>query len=164
MRCACGDHAWRAINQGFVVLVSTEDEAILDGGGWYACRGRKDYVTVRRNLPRDAGRRPHESIHRRITGAVAGKVVDHINLNTLDNRRGNLRVCTDNENRLNKSARRGKRVPLKGVRSPSPGRFEALITRDKKQYYLGRFSTAEDAHAAYVKASKILHGEFARAQ
>jgi len=40
-------------------------------------------------------------LHRIITGAGAGQVVDHLNHNTLDNRRCNLRVGSNSDNALN---------------------------------------------------------------
>lgn len=40
-------------------------------------------------------------LHRLIIGAEKGQVVDHINHNTLDNRKYNLRICTQSENKLN---------------------------------------------------------------
>ena len=41
-------------------------------------------------------------LHRYISGAKNGDVVDHINGDTLDNRSSNLRICTYNENAINK--------------------------------------------------------------
>lgn len=42
-------------------------------------------------------------LHRFITGAPTGTDVDHINHNTLDNRRSNLRVCSHQSNLLNQT-------------------------------------------------------------
>lgn len=62
----------------------------LNSTGYAVWRGIEDGVkkTVR--------------MHRLITGAPPEKIVDHINHNRLDNRRINLRVCTQAENMLNK--------------------------------------------------------------
>lgn len=52
---------------------------------------------------RDLGRKLW--MHRMIVGAVKGQYVDHINGNTLDNRRCNLRICSQGENMRNRKAR-----------------------------------------------------------
>jgi hypothetical protein len=160
--CECGDHAWKPMKRGLVLLVSAQDADQLQYG-WYVARDGRNYLMVRRSAKGRPGLPVQIRIAREITGAIGGEVVDHINLDTLDNRRENLRVCSRAENRLNTRARRGKAVPLKGVRKADGGRFEATITRDGKQHYLGRFATAEEAHAAYVTAAEALHRDFARA-
>jgi hypothetical protein len=51
---------------------------------------------------------------------------------------------------------------LKGVTLLDNGRYQARIMADKQRFFLGSFSTPEEAHAAYCKAAVELHGEFAR--
>lgn len=41
------------------------------------------------------------------------------------------------------------------------GRWYSRITINGKHIHLGRFDTAEEAHAAYVAASREAYGEFA---
>lgn len=50
----------------------------------------------------EKGRKVTVRMHRLISGCPRGKVVDHINHDTLDNRRANLRICTQSENLRNK--------------------------------------------------------------
>lgn len=162
--CHCGNHAWKELNRGFVALVSVSDAPVLDGN-WYAAVDARHYWTVRRNIRLEAGGpRKQERLARVVATPPRGLVVDHVNLNTFDNRRANLRVCTDGENRLNTRARRGKAVGLKGVRQGKSGTFQALITRGGRQFYLGTFISASAAHEAYVRAAEQLHGEFGRAE
>jgi hypothetical protein len=57
------------------------------------------------------------------------------------------------------------RGPKDGSVSASRNKFtnagyQARITKDKKYIHLGCFATAEEAHAAYVKAARELFGEW----
>lgn len=162
MICHCGDHAWKRLNSWYVTMTSPQHDFLLESGGWYVSKDQKGYKTVRKNLPRESGRRKQVILSRAVMDAPDGLVVDHINMDTLDNRTENLRLCSDDDNRLNRRARPGKNVPLKGVRLAPGGKYQAIITRHKKQHYLGTFATAEDAHIAYCEAASVIHGEFAR--
>ena len=83
--------------------------------------------------------------------------IDHRDRNGLDNRWENLRPATRYTNMQN----RGKiRVGLKGAYRHRCG-WTSRISSGGKQQYLGLFHTEEDAHAAYCKAARELHGEFA---
>lgn len=160
MKCECGNHFWKPINRGAVILVSPIDAAIL-ASAWYVAADARGYLSVRRNDRYPNGARRQVRLARQIMVPPPNLVVDHIDMNTLDNRRENLRVCPDSKNRINRRARKGKAVPLKGVRR-CKSKFQAMITNQGRQYYLGTFETAEAAHSAYAFAAKRLHGDFAR--
>jgi hypothetical protein len=90
--------------------------------------------------------------------------IDHINMDFTDDRITNLREATMTQQRGNQRVRRDSRSGLKGVRKTPEGRWSARVRYAGVKYYLGRFDTPEEAHAAYVAASKRLFGEFARAE
>lgn len=96
-----------------------------------------------------------------MTGSWPDFDVDHINRNRDDNRWENLREATRSQNCGNQAARVTNSLGLKGVRQKG-GKFEARITITGRSYRLGSFATIKEAEAAYVGASKIAFGEFAR--
>lgn len=111
---------------------------------------------------RRRGTRRHLRLHRLITNAPAGVLVDHRNRNKLDNRRANLRVADRSTNGMNRSAQLNNTSGFKGVSlHKKTGRWRAYITVHKKTRHLGLFATPELAHEAYVRAAAELHGEFA---
>lgn len=92
------------------------------------------------------------------------KVVDHINGNTLDNRRENLRVCSKHENSMNRKPNKGKSLP-KGVRyykANTHNPYVAFIYINKKEKNLGAFKTVEEALQVRLEAEKKYYGEFRR--
>ena len=95
------------------------------------------------------------------TGRWPEKEVDHINGLRSDDRFCNLREATRAENSRNRPKREGTRFKLKGV-SKLHNRYAASIGFNGAHYYLGCFSSEEEAHSAYKDAAFILHGNFAR--
>jgi hypothetical protein len=89
-----------------------------------------------------------------------GEYVDHINRNTLDNTRANLRVATPKQNMANSKSRNKTGLP-KGVISVGNEKYRAQISSGGKIVLLGLYCTAYDASLAYDKAAFELHGEFA---
>ena len=102
-------------------------------------------------------------LHRFIMDCPAGKCVDHINGNTLDNRRENLRICTQAENNFNLPKPKTNTSGYKGVYwNKAVRKWQALIQVNKKKIRLGSFETPEQAHKAYCEAAKKYHGDYRR--
>jgi hypothetical protein len=101
-------------------------------------------------------------LHRVIMGDPDGKMIDHKNVNPLDNRRENLRVCTNQQNLCNTNKYKNNKSGFKGVSfDKRRQKFAATIGVNGKNKYLGLFITAEAAHECYKKAAVKYHGEFA---
>lgn len=91
-------------------------------------------------------------------------VVDHINFNTLDNRKCNLRIATKHENARNRRSFKNNKLNVKGV-SVAPGKrksnpYRARITINGKTIHLGYFATIEDAKNARLMAIKLFFENF----
>jgi len=99
-------------------------------------------------------------MHRIIAGANhKDEIVDHINGNTLDNRRSNLRICSNAENGRNRGKNSNNSSGFKGV-FLKRDKWAAQIKHNGKSIHLGTFKTPEEAHLAYQRAANKLHGRF----
>jgi len=100
------------------------------------------------------GKRKHISLHRLILGDPKGLVVDHINGDTLDNRKSNLRAVTQAANTQNRN--RAKRNSSSGVRgvyfSKQIKRWVATVDVDRKRIQVGCFKELADAEIAVKEA------------
>ena len=87
---------------------------------------------------------------------------DHICHNTSCVNDSHIRLAKHIENVHNAKLRFDNTTGYKGVKWHSQcQKWEARISNQGKQFYLGLFVTPEDAHAAYCEAARLLHGEFA---
>lgn len=101
-------------------------------------------------------------MHRLITNAQKGQFVDHINHNKLDNRRENLRVCSQSQNGGNSIMSKNNTTGYKGVSFDKKSQnYHAYIMLNRKRINLGRFDNAKDAAIAYDIKAKEIWGEFA---
>lgn len=101
------------------------------------------------------------SMHRLITDCPEGFVVDHVNHNTLDNRKENLRICNQADNTLNQSIRINNTSGCIGVSWCNCKRkWVAYITKDGKHYNLGGYDSFDEAVQVRCEKAKELFGEF----
>jgi hypothetical protein len=110
----------------------------------------------------DDGKRRIIYLHRYLMNAKTGEYVDHINGDRLDNRKSNLRICTNAQNAWNQPKKRQGSSKYKGVSFwKRDNNWTAQITHNYKPYKIGYFDTEEDAAAAYNAKALELYGEFA---
>jgi len=100
-------------------------------------------------------------IHRLLMNAKKNEIVDHINGNKLDNRLSNLRISSPTLNGHNKLKKEGTTSKYIGV-SKYGKKYTAVITKEKKYYYLGTFASEEDAARARDRKAIELYGEYAK--
>ena len=135
------------LTQGRVAIVDDEDFDLIsrwkwcfDSGTGYAVRG----VWL-------DGRTVKTYMHRVITGARKGRVVDHANHDKLDNRRCNLSVGTQADNMINQAQtiREGYSSKYRGVHLYTPTRWAGTY----RGRYLGVFADEMEAAKSYDLAA-----------
>ncbi len=103
-----------------------------------------------------------EWLHRAITGAGKGQIVDHINRDKSDNRKINLRLTDRHGNARNSKMRSHNTSGFRGVHMcKCTGLWRAEVRVNGKGKKLGRFSDKTEAARVYDRAAKIYHGAFA---
>ena len=147
-------------------MVDDEDYSFLSKIGW---RSKTDKRTPNIYVLQKCKKTVY--MHRFILGVDDRAVtVDHINKNTLDNRRRNLRIVTSSQNCQNRKKHthykgRPTSSKYKGVRklkNPKGNQpWNAVITHKGKRKNLGNFYTEEDAAKKYDKAAVEMFGGFA---
>jgi hypothetical protein len=153
------------LTQGKAAIVDDGDYAALSRSKWQAKRGKAGAWYARRTV----GKWPFQRVmwmHRAIMEMhgvdIAGLEVDHRNGDGLDNRFENLRVATHAQNVQNQRVRADNTSGLKGVSWDSRhDRWAAGIEVGGVHRHLGYFVNKAEAGAAYRRAARELHGDFA---
>jgi hypothetical protein len=159
------------LSQGYWAMVDDEDYDRLSQWKWHARpTNYGNGMCAARIIFNSTGKISKRLLHHEVLefSAGGGLVVDHRDGNTLNCRRGNLRICTHSQNVANRrpqSTKRGSKY--KGVIYCPPrskggkGAWEATIQYEHKRRYLGRFADEHTAVKAYNVWARRLHGQFA---
>ena len=153
------------LTKGYAALVDDSDFERLSRHKWTALvtgQNIKRIYVYRRTGWDNANRRWTGTIlmHRTILDVPTGMDVDHIDGNTLNNQRSNLRIATRSQNLANNR----RKIGISGYRGVVPTtRGERLPFRVMfRGKLIGYFSNKTDAALAYDAAAISEFGEFAK--
>lgn len=136
------------LTKGFEAIVDDQDYELVSQYHWYFDKYARGSVKGKKI-----------GIHNLIMNA---QYIDHINGDKLDNRRANLRPCTNQQNQMNRGANKNNTSGYKGVAyDKRRSKYSAQIRYNRKLIWLGYYPTAEDAYGAYKAKAAELFKEFA---
>lgn|SRR5512133_4011155 len=152
------------LTQNQVAIIDDSDFDTVSQFSWCAMwKPNPKAFYAFRGYRRHDGKKRTMYMHRFIVDAPPGLVVDHINHNTLDNRRSNLRICSTAENiRNQKLHAHASTSGFKGVSfSRAIRKWRSSIVVSRKHIHLGVFNSPIEAAIAYDAAAVMYFGEFA---
>lgn len=157
-----GEVAYLRLHRGRIAIIDVEDVDIVRKYTWHYNDGNKG---VKTNLPGHPQKKLYLSRFLLFGEEHMTKrdFVDHINHNTLDNRKSNLRPATYRQNNFNKlPQKRGGTSKYKGVSwNKRNKKWVAQIMINRQSIHLGCFTEEIEAAKAYDKKAKELYREFA---
>lgn len=154
-----------ALTRGLYAIIWEPDFEWAQSFKWQAYwnKNTRSYYAATRCALLD-GRIFHIRLHRAILGLDKHdpRQGDHINRNTLDCRRDNLRIATVAQNSQNRPSTIGSKSKYKGVYwSSRKHKWISAMRLNKATKYLGSYLLEEDAARKYDEAALRAYGEFA---
>lgn len=148
--------------KGHLIYIDEEDYTRVTSRNWYVGTDPKHtyfytYIYV-------SGIRKSIALHRFLMGCTHGDkiVIDHINRNALDNRKCNLRKCTQRDNLCNSGIRIDNSSGYKGVSfNKKENNWNATIQYNGEIYSIGTAATAQEAAVLYDMVAIRMFGEYA---
>lgn len=134
------------------VIIDNEDISKVKDYKWYlAATGYPQYGNSSKAI----------LMHRLIMGFPIGMQIDHISRNKLDNRKSNLRICTNQENSFNKGLQSNNTSGYTGVYWVKAKKmWAAVIMVSQKKIQLGYYIDFDDAVRTRKSAEIKYFGEF----
>lgn len=141
------------LTKNMVTLVDDEDYKILTEFKWCAMQSRKNFYAHNYELGR---------MHTFLMPVKKPYEVDHIDRNTLNNQKSNLRICTHQQNNWNQGKKKAGTSKYKGVYwFPKRNKWIARMRIKGITTHLGCFDDETAAARCYDEHAIIHFGEFA---
>lgn len=150
------------LTQRKYTLIDDRDFKKVNEYKWCATKGGSNIFYAVRRLTISKNKIRLFYLHHAILGKKKNKVVDHINGNSLDNRRSNLQFVTYSQNSMKRHNRSHNKSGYRGVYLHNRGnRWIAQIRLKNKSFYIGSFINKKDAALAFNKMAKKFYKKFA---
>jgi|HubBroStandDraft_1064217.scaffolds.fasta_scaffold107247_3 hypothetical protein len=151
------------LSKGYSTMLDLDDLHLIGTGPWYS----RTNTTGKVYAAQSKRGTPQIQMHRLIIGTgwhdFAGGS-DHINGDSLDNRRENLRAATPHQNNVNIEKGKLNKLGFRGVHRSAKAaekQFYARVGVNGEYFYSGHYETPEEAARAYDRLAAEHHGEFA---
>lgn len=144
------------LTQGEYAIVDDKQYDYLMQWKWYCARKSNGTpYAIRRTSGKN---RKTIWMHREVNGTPEELITDHINHNTLDNRKANLRSVTNLKNQWNRHPLGHGNTGFRGVSyRKNRNKYQATIRARGVDYFLGNFDHLADAIGAYITAKGVFH-------
>lgn len=155
------------MTNGLAVKVDDEDYDLVSKYRWYHHQANNNPHYANTGYASTAiwknGKCTTLYMHRLIMQPEGKQQIDHINRDSLDNQRSNLRIATNGQNSMNRPGYSA--TGRKGVyfnRGNRPQKYHVQIVRNWVKYELGCFDDLDEAARVYDEAARRFnHSEFA---
>jgi hypothetical protein len=154
--------------KGYDVLIDDEDYERVIGYNWQifrgdGSRGEKYIYFIYHGVCRKGKKRDTSRLHRLIVNAPQGSIVDHIDGNTLNNHKFNLRICDSKGSARNRGLFKNNTSGYRGIFiRKGINKFRSKISINGITYNLGDYATAEAAAYVHEAVAKLAFGQFHR--
>lgn len=120
---------------------------------WNSSNSGEGYYYAICNIKKD-GKHTTLKMHQLLCPTLPHEIIDHINRDTQDNRKSNLRAVSSRENACNSKYKQGN-ISIKGVYSRHPNKYYAAINCGDKICQTKQYDSIEKASfARYVLVTK----------
>ncbi len=137
-----------SLTKGKFTIVDDEDFKFLNQQSWYL--SSHSYAV--------SGKSPHQYMHRIINKTPKGYLTDHINRNTLDNRKINLRIADKRINSINRDLQSNNTSGYKGISwNKQHRKWETYIWGNGIKIMLGFFKNFNKAVLIRKQAEEKYH-------
>lgn len=153
------------LTQNKTTLIDDEDYQLVSQFKWrtlgYTTQFGKTFYAITTIIKHN--KRTTILMHRLILNAKSHEIIDHADLDGLNNQRYNIRKCSNSQNNMNSRSRKGTSSQFKGISWHKRNRkWQAAIKLYGKQYYLGLFNSEIEAARKFDEFATQLYGKFAR--
>lgn len=140
-----------------IVLISTEDIEKVNKYKWYLNNPSGNIFYAYTNDTSNNDKLKIFSMHRLIMDFPENLEVDHIDRDSLNNTRGNLRAVTSYENTMNRRVTSEKVSDVKGVTwDKRSGKWLVTINADGKYMYFGKYTFKDEAVKTRISLEKLI--------